>query len=654
METFEDNGEKNPEMTTERGGRSQSSPNYATLEPGFVVANRYVVQSALGSGSMGSVYRALDQEINGTHVAIKILHRKFASKKHLKRFMKEARLMHQISHENVVRTYAFGTDGDLVFYTMEYLEGRSLAELIDSREISIDEVADLAIQICRGLEAIHMSGVIHRDLKPSNILVTSDRQVKIMDFGIARSEDSNITAHGEILGSAGYMAPEIWLGQSHTPSVDIYALGIILYEVACGEIPFNSSSPASLMRHHLDTEPIPPKEKNSEVPSWLSDLILSLLRKAPEERPKSVRHVINSITRVFESDGSEIDDGKQSGSKLRGLSPWVTVVCVVLSVVATYMATRSFSSDAGVVKEIQRERTVESPDPQTLAQLEETRAEAESLRGALEQAKQEAAALRKEVKAVKAQNIDLMNKAPASTQADPESRKQASRLVKDLAVAAKRPSVSAALVKLGTVAEAPLIESLSDNNTRLSAIALLGELKSEDSIPYLMLYLNSENSSVASAARKALRQIGSPIATRAIEAQVNRSRRQQELIREAVAKAKEEVESQLKVKSDSPSAKPNIDRILAERRRKVRQTIKRANDLYWAERYEDAAQEFAKAVELSPDNWEAQGGLGYALQAMGKNSEAIKHLREAVRLNPKDSDAQEVLRLLEELAKKSR
>jgi len=274
-----------------------SEHNYVNLDPGTVISNRYIVQMAIGHGNMGSVFRVYDQETSSDQIAIKILHSRFSSEKNLIRFTKEAELMHKISHGNVVKTFSVGRDGDLVYYTMEFLEGDSLADLITERRLESSSMTGLALQICKGLEAIHAADVIHRDLKPGNIFITSEQIAKIMDFGIARSEDSNLTAHGEMLGSAGYMAPEIWLGKKPGRSVDLYALGVIFYEMATGELPYMSKSAAALMRHHLDTQPTPPIEKNPEISAELNDLILRLLAKDPSHRPQSTTEVVARLQR---------------------------------------------------------------------------------------------------------------------------------------------------------------------------------------------------------------------------------------------------------------------------------------------------------------------------------------------------------------------
>jgi len=374
--------DKVKEQDAEQNGQAkdqEGSGNYVTLDTGSVIANRYVVESALGSGNMGSVYKVTDREIAQTQVAIKVLHSKFSSKKNLKRFMKEARIMHQITHQNVVRTYAFGTDGDLVFYTMEYLKGKSLDALIDEGSLDVERIPTLALQICKGLESIHNAQVVHRDLKPANIMVTDEGVTKIMDFGIARSDDSNMTAHGEILGSAGYMAPEIWLGEKHTEAIDIYAIGVILYELSTGELPFKAKAAAALMRHHLDTVPIPPKEKNPDVPVWLNDLVVNLLEKDPMQRPRCVRDVINALERGKNgpAEGESVTSTMVSGGSQGGA--WKIAGGILGGIAATVIVTQLFGGFSGEGSQAPQEHVAPSKDSFKVARSSETNSFQESL-----------------------------------------------------------------------------------------------------------------------------------------------------------------------------------------------------------------------------------------------------------------------------------
>ena len=273
----------------------ESSEGY-TLEAGAIVAGRYRILSRLGTGGMGSVYLAADSVLGDERVAIKVLHRNYTnSQVQTARFLREVQLMRKISHKNVVRTYDVGTDGDILYFTMEFVPGAPLDRLVGPKGVAIDKLVSYATQIAEALSAIHAAGIVHRDLKPGNVLVLEDETLRITDFGVARPDYSELTAHNEILGSVCYMAPEIWLGQKLTASVDLYAFGVILYELATGDVPHDGESPAQLMRAHLDRAPVPPKERNANVPGWLDKLILKLLAKGPEERPRDAQAVLETL-----------------------------------------------------------------------------------------------------------------------------------------------------------------------------------------------------------------------------------------------------------------------------------------------------------------------------------------------------------------------
>lgn len=266
------------------------------LSHGEIISGRYTVEKLLGSGGMGSVYVASDRVLSGQHLAIKILHSELVRDESLiKRFLREVELMHKVNHQNVVRTFDVGIDGSLVYFTMEFVVGTPLDGLLDdaatSEPLSIRRIAHIGMQIADGLSAIHQADILHRDLKPQNILILQDDTAKITDFGVARPTDSKLTQHQEILGSIHYMAPEVWMGQKLTPAVDLYALGIILYEMTTGVLPFDGNEAARMMWMHTKQPPKPPRAHRADTPNWLNQLILNLLQKSPEQRPKSARDV---------------------------------------------------------------------------------------------------------------------------------------------------------------------------------------------------------------------------------------------------------------------------------------------------------------------------------------------------------------------------
>ena len=274
--------------------------NLDAISEGQVISGRYEVQKLLGSGGMGAVYLANDKVLEGRQVAIKILHTEMAQDQELtKRFLREVQLMHEVNHPNVVRTYDVGMENDSIYFTMEYVNGQPLVDVLDdipqTGPIAIDRMANITSQLCAGLDAIHRSEILHRDLKPQNIILVENDVVKITDFGVARPKNSNLTQHNEIIGSAEYMAPEIWTGAQLTPSVDLYAVGVILYEMATGRLPFESEEPARLMWLHIKQPPTPPKSIRPDLPVWLNQLIVSLLQKKPKDRPGSAAEVVNFV-----------------------------------------------------------------------------------------------------------------------------------------------------------------------------------------------------------------------------------------------------------------------------------------------------------------------------------------------------------------------
>lgn len=272
-----------------------------SLPPGAVIALRYTIVRQLGSGGMGAVYLAEDALLNGDHVAIKVLHTShLEDQNQVARFLREVQLMRRVQHRNVVRTFDVGGDGTLIYFTMEYVEGKQLDQLLGPTGLEIARTPHFIIQMCEALEAIHNAGIMHRDLKPGNVLVENGDRIRITDFGVARPEVSDITKHNEIIGSVCYMAPEVWLGKKLTPSIDLYSLGVICYELATGRVPFDADTPASLMRLHLDSAVVPPKNLNDAVPHWLNKLTVRLLAKTPEERPRDAREVADFVRKHSE------------------------------------------------------------------------------------------------------------------------------------------------------------------------------------------------------------------------------------------------------------------------------------------------------------------------------------------------------------------
>src|SRR3989441_9369413 len=222
---------------------------------------RYRIVRKLGAGGMADVYLAEDQEL-GRRVAIKILNERHAGdEQFVERFRREAQNAAALAHPNIVSIYDRGEAEGTYYIAMEYLEGRSLKELILSRGPAPVSVAiDYARQILSALRFAHRNGIVHRDIKPHNVLVDADGHVKVTDFGIARAGASQMTEEGSIIGTAQYLSPEQARGAPVTASSDLYSVGIVLYEMLTGKVPFNGDSAIEIAMKHLNELPKPPSK----------------------------------------------------------------------------------------------------------------------------------------------------------------------------------------------------------------------------------------------------------------------------------------------------------------------------------------------------------------------------------------------------------
>jgi len=246
------------------------------------------LESVVGSGAMGVVYRGISEK-NGRAAAIKVVSTEFAQGGKIRdRFEREAEILQQFRHPNIVRFLAVGRFRGTSYIAMEFIPGPTLEKIVlDRGAMPWREVVDLAIQTCDALQYAHEHGVVHRDLKPSNLMLTDDGKIKLTDFGIAKDLDATaLTAEGRTLGTAAYMSPEQIRG---TPPVshktDLYAFGVVLYQMLTGKPPFEGSTPVVLMHSHLNEAPPRPSAKVHEIPKALDDLVVNLMAKAPGDRP---------------------------------------------------------------------------------------------------------------------------------------------------------------------------------------------------------------------------------------------------------------------------------------------------------------------------------------------------------------------------------
>jgi serine/threonine-protein kinase len=284
-----------------------------------VFDGRYRVVRKLGTGGMANVYLAEDQEL-GRSVAIKMLDERHSQdEQFVERFRREAKNAAGLSHPNIVSIYDRGQAEGTYYIAMEYLEGRTLKELLITRGPTPLAVAiDYARQILSALGFAHRHGIVHRDIKPHNIVVAPDGRLKVTDFGIARSGTSQMTETGSIIGTAQYLSPEQAKGAPVTPASDIYSVGIVLYEMLTGTVPFTGDTPLEIAMKHLSTTPLPPSEARPEVPHELDSIVLRALAKDPEDRYQSADEMDADLARASRGQAVAPETEEAATQVLRG------------------------------------------------------------------------------------------------------------------------------------------------------------------------------------------------------------------------------------------------------------------------------------------------------------------------------------------------
>ena len=256
-----------------------------TITPGTIIDDRYRVVSRVGSGGMADVYWAEDLQL-GRRVAVKLLHERFAQDaEFVERFRREASSAASLSHANIVSVYDRGEWNGTYYIAMELLEGRSLDAIVrEEAPLTPERAIDITEQVLRAARFAHKRGVVHRDLKPHNVIVDDEGRVKVTDFGIARAGASEITQTGSIMGTARYLSPEQAQGDVTGPSSDLYAIGILLYELLTGTVPFEGDSVVAIALRHLSEPPRPPSTLVSSISPNLDAIVLRALAKDPAHR----------------------------------------------------------------------------------------------------------------------------------------------------------------------------------------------------------------------------------------------------------------------------------------------------------------------------------------------------------------------------------
>jgi serine/threonine-protein kinase len=317
----------------------------------MVFGRRYRVTERIGTGGMADVYKAVDETLGRT-VAVKVMHARYANDpEFVQRFRHEASAAANLSHPSIVNIYDYGVEGGTYYIVMELVRGTDLKAVVKQYgALDPIKVAEYGAQAAAALTVAHGYGIIHRDIKPQNIVLTPDGTIKVMDFGIARAVDSDATQTGSVLGTAQYVSPEQAQGQKLGPESDLYSLGVVLYELATGRLPFEGETPVSVALRHVNDTAVPPRTVNPKIPPALEAVILKAMQKDPTRRYRSADEMREDLLRVAAGravaatprvdETSVMPAVTRTGEPAsiervesrRGVSPWVWVAVIVAAI----------------------------------------------------------------------------------------------------------------------------------------------------------------------------------------------------------------------------------------------------------------------------------------------------------------------------------
>ena len=283
---------------------------------GTVLGNRYEIIEKIGTGGMATVYKAKCKILN-RFVAVKVLREEFTTdEEFIRRFNSEAQSAASLTHPNIVSIYDVGQEYNIYYIVMELVQGKTLKQIISKEgKLPWKWSVNIAIQIASALEAAHKNNIVHRDIKPHNIIITEDGIAKVADFGIAKAvSNSTITAFGTTIGSVHYFSPEHARGGYTDAKSDLYSLGVVMYEMLTGKVPFDADTPVSIALKHMQEEPVAPMKLNQSIPFAINQIILKAMKKDINERYQSATEMLKDLSMALKNpngDFVETDDGME-------------------------------------------------------------------------------------------------------------------------------------------------------------------------------------------------------------------------------------------------------------------------------------------------------------------------------------------------------
>ncbi len=369
---------------------------------GKTIANRYEIINKTGVGGMATVYTAKDKVLN-RNVAIKVLKDEFTTDdEFIKRFNSEAQAAASLSHANIVSIYDVGFEDGIYYIVMELVRGKTLKQIItEEGALPWKWSVNIAMQIASALETAHKNNIVHRDIKPHNIIITEDGVAKVTDFGIAKAvSNSTITAFGTTIGSVHYFSPEQAKGGYTDAKSDIYSLGVVMYEMLTGKVPFDSDTSVSVALKHMQEKPQPPMEINENIPRAVNDIILKAMQKEPTARYQTATAMLKDLERALkEPDGKFViaenleneytrrmdtitddmlknpkDKEKKKKQGLIAKYPKLKIVLIILLCIVLFIGSIGITSlvlNAGKLKDVQIPNLVGLTEEEAIAKLEE-------------------------------------------------------------------------------------------------------------------------------------------------------------------------------------------------------------------------------------------------------------------------------------------